>query len=133
MCGWSNPLPCRFSTEELTRYLRQRMLVGPWCRSGQVQKISLTPGLDPRTNLKYMQHRKFLGDSTLWQGLMRVLTFTLTIKYVSWYDCRAKHELMRLLLLLLPPPPPPPPLLILLLLYYILGFNPFYRPRRRLG
>jgi len=44
---WSTPRPGRF-TPGKTRYPLYRRLGGPQGRSGQVRKISLSPGFDPR-------------------------------------------------------------------------------------
>jgi hypothetical protein len=41
--------PGRFLPPGKTRYPLYRRLVGPQGRSGQVRKISLPPGFDPRT------------------------------------------------------------------------------------
>jgi hypothetical protein len=46
---WSASRPGRNLPPGKTRYLLYRRLGGPQGRSGQVRKISPTPGFDPRT------------------------------------------------------------------------------------
>jgi hypothetical protein len=47
--GWLAPRPGRFTPPGKTRYPLYRRLGGPQGQYGQVWKISLQPGLDPRT------------------------------------------------------------------------------------
>jgi hypothetical protein len=46
---WSTPRTGRFTPKKETRYPLYKTLGGPQDQSGRVRKISLPPGLDPRT------------------------------------------------------------------------------------